>query len=91
MLLELYMGHTNGQLNSRQSQTVGEKGDKGDKGDGFKLTQDNHFDLDSRRLTNLETPVDDADAVTKKKLTPYPEVINIKLLPTISIHSSANR
>ena len=35
MLLELYMGHTNGQLNSRQSQTVGEKGDKGDKGDGF--------------------------------------------------------
>lgn len=60
------MGHINGQLNLRQSQTVGEKGDKGDKGDGFKLTQDNHFDLDSRRLTNLETSVDDADAVTKK-------------------------
>ena len=29
------MGNINGQLNLRQSQTVGEKGDKGDKGDGF--------------------------------------------------------
>ena len=64
------MGHINGQLNLRQSQTVGEKGDKGDKGDGFKLTQGYHFYLDSRRLTNLETPVDDTDAVTKKYLTP---------------------
>ena len=63
------MGNINGQLNLRHSQTVGEKGDKGDKGDGLKLTQDNHFYLDSRRLTNLETPVDDADAVTKNYLT----------------------
>ena len=51
------MGHSNGQLNSSQS---AEK-----KGDGFKLTQDNHFDIDKRRLTNVETPPHDADAVTK--------------------------
>ena len=44
-----------------------QKGDKGDKGQGFRLTADQHFHLENKRLTNLAPPVDNNDAVTKKK------------------------
>ena len=45
-----------------------QKGDKGDKGQGFRLTADQHFHLENKRLTNLALPVDNNDAVTKKHL-----------------------
>ena len=58
------MGFSNGLLSVRT-----EKGDKGDRGRGFRLTADQHFHLEDRRLTNLAPPVDKNDAVTKGHLT----------------------
>ena len=58
------MGFSNGLLSSKS-----EKGEKGDKGQGFRLTADQHFHLDNKRITNLAPPLDDNDAVTKKHLT----------------------
>ena len=57
------MGFSNGLLSSKT-----EKGDKGDRGQGFRLTADQHFHLENKRLTNLAPPVDNNDAVTKKHL-----------------------
>ena len=57
------MGFSNGLLSSKN-----EKGQKGDKGQGFRLTADQHFHLENKRLTNLAPPVDNNDAVTKKHL-----------------------
>ena len=36
---------------------------------GFRLTADQHFHLENKKLTNLAPPVDNNDAVTKKHLT----------------------
>ena len=58
------MGFSNGLLSSKS-----EKGEKGDKGRGCRLTADQHFHLENKRLTNLAPPVDNNDAVTKKHLT----------------------
>ena len=57
------MGHSNGQ-HDKPSRTG--KGEKVKKGIGFKLTPDNHFDLQNKRLTNISAPMDDHDANTKK-------------------------
>ena len=54
------MGHTNGQ-HDKQSRR-----EKVKKGIGLKLTPDNHFHLQNKRLTNISAPMDDHDAVTKK-------------------------
>ena len=61
------MGFSNGLLSSKSEKI--QKGDKGDKGVGFRLTADQHFHLENKRLTNLAPPVDNNDAVTKKHLT----------------------
>ena len=61
------MGFSNGLL-SLKSEKI-QKGDKGERGVGFKLTADRHFHLEDRRLTNLASPVDKNDAVTKGHLT----------------------
>ena len=61
------MGFSNGLLSSKSEKSP--KGEKGDKGDGFRLTADQHFYLEDRRLTNLASPVDKNDAVTKGHLT----------------------
>ena len=58
------MGFSNGFLSSKSEK--GLKGEKGDKGVGFRLTADQHFHLENKRLTNLAPPVDNNDAVTKK-------------------------
>ena len=55
------MGFSNGLLSSKT-----EKGQKGEKGQGFRLTADQHFHLENKRLTNLAPPVDNNDAMTKK-------------------------
>lgn len=40
------------------------KGSRGPPGLGFKLTSDNQFDLENKRLCNVGEPVDKHDAVT---------------------------
>ena len=60
------MGFSNGLLSSKSEKS--QKGDKGDKRQGFRLTADQHFHLENKRLTNLAPPVDKNDAVTKKHL-----------------------
>ena len=60
------MGFSNGLLYSKSEKS--QKGDKGDKEQGFRLTADEHFHLENKRLTNLAPPVDNNDAVTKKHL-----------------------
>ena len=60
------MGFSNGLLSSKSEKS--QKGEKGDKGVGFRLTADQHFHLENKRLTNLAPPVDNNDAVTKKHL-----------------------
>ena len=61
------MGFSNGLLSLKSEKN--QKGDKGERGQGFRLTADQHFHLEDRRLTNLAPPVDKNDAVTKGHLT----------------------
>ena len=63
--LYIYMGYSNGQLESEVKGARGEKGDPGLPGIGFKLTDDGNFDIDEKRLTDLGDPIDDGDATTK--------------------------
>ena len=60
------MGFSYGILSSKSEKRL--KGEKGEKGVGFRLTADQHFHLENKRLTNLAPPVDNNDAVTKKHL-----------------------
>ena len=60
------MGFSNGLLSSKSRKDL--KGEKGERGQGFRLTADQHFHLEDRRLTNLAPPVDKNDAVTKGHL-----------------------
>ena len=57
------MGFTNGQHD--KPSTTG-KVEKVKKGIGLKLTPDNLFHLQNKRLTNISAPMNDHDAVTKK-------------------------
>ena len=61
------MGFSNGLLSVKSRKDL--KGAKRDRGQGFRLTADQHFYLEDRRLTNLAPPVDKNDAVTKGHLT----------------------
>ena len=42
------------------------KGAIGPPGRGFKLTADGNYDMDGKRLTNAQNPVDDADLTNKQ-------------------------
>jgi hypothetical protein len=42
------------------------KSEKGDPGIGFKLTHDNNYDMDNKRLTNVQKPKESKDVVTKE-------------------------
>ena len=64
----IYMGYSNGQLETSSGTGKGERGEPGLPGIGFNLTDDGNFDLDSKRLTDVADPVDLQDAVTKKYL-----------------------
>ena len=55
------MGHSNGQHDKPSTTGKGEKVKI-----GLKLTPDNHFHLQNKRLTNISSPMDDHDATTKK-------------------------
>ena len=61
------MGFSNGLLTVKSEKN--QKREKGERGQGFRLTADQHFHLEDRRLTNLAPPVDKNDAVTKGHLT----------------------
>ena len=54
------MGHTNGQHDKPSRR------EKVKKGIGLKLTPDNHFHLQNKRLNNISAPMDDHDATTKR-------------------------
>lgn len=41
---------------------------KGSPGIGYKLTKDNHYDIDSKRLCNIADPQESGDAVNKRFL-----------------------
>ena len=62
----IYMGYSNGQLETSSGTGRGERGDPGLPGIGFNLDDDGNFDLDGKRLTDVADPVDDQDAATKK-------------------------
>ena len=49
----IYMGCSNGQLETSSGTGRGEKGEPGLPGIGFNLTDDGDFDLDSKRLTDV--------------------------------------
>ena len=61
----IYMGYSNGQLETSSGTGRGERGEPGPPGIGFNLTDDGNFDLDSKRLTDVPDPVNDQDAATK--------------------------
>jgi hypothetical protein len=50
-------------IRSRRKKSV--KTIKGDPGIGFKLTNENNYDMETKRLTNVEEPKEDKDALTK--------------------------
>jgi hypothetical protein len=47
------------------------KPEKGEPGIGFKLTNDNNYDMDNKRLVNVGDPEEVKDAVNKKYLTNF--------------------
>jgi hypothetical protein len=53
----------------KKSKTV--KSEKGDPGIGFKLTHDNNYDMDNKRLVNIGEPKEHKDAVNKEYLTSF--------------------
>ena len=61
----IYMGYSNGLLESEVKGGSGERGEQGLPGIGFKLTDDGNFDIDGKRLTDVSQPVDSGDATTK--------------------------
>ena len=64
----IYMGYSNGQLETSSGTGQGERGEPGLPVIGFNLTDDGNFDLYSKRLTDVADPVHDQDAATKKYL-----------------------
>jgi hypothetical protein len=51
------------EIRSRHKKSV--KPIKGDPGIGFKLTNDNNYNMETKRLTNVGEPKEDKDALTK--------------------------
>ena len=68
-ILLLYMGYSNGLISQNIGTGKREKGDPGLPGIGFNFTDDDDdFDIDAKRLTDVADPVDDKDAATKKNM-----------------------
>ena len=61
----IYMGYSNGLLESEVKGGSGERGEQGLPGIGFKLTDDGNFDIDGKRLTDVSQQVNGGDATTK--------------------------
>ena len=52
-------------IRSRHKRGNAVKSEKGNPGIGFKLTHDNNYDMETKRLTNVGEPKEDKDALTK--------------------------
>jgi hypothetical protein len=52
-------------IRSRHKRNKAIKSEKGEPGFGFKLTNDNNYDMETKRLTNVGGPKEDKDALTK--------------------------
>jgi hypothetical protein len=50
-------------IKSRHKKSKAVKSEKGDPGIGFKLTLDNNYDKDNKRLTNVQKPTESNDAL----------------------------
>ena len=60
------MSYSNGLLYSRKY--ISSSHLVGTTGVGFKLTSDGNYDMDTKRLTNLDEGVDNDDAITKHQM-----------------------
>jgi hypothetical protein len=58
-------------IKSRNKRSKTFKSEKGDPGIGFKLTHDNNYDMDNKRLVNVGEPKEHKDAVNKEYLTSF--------------------
>jgi hypothetical protein len=55
-------------IRSRYKRSKTFKSKKGDNGIGFKLTHDNNYDMDNKRLVNVGEPKEHKDAINKEYL-----------------------
>jgi hypothetical protein len=53
-------------IRSRYKRNKDIKLEKGEPGIGFKLTHDNNYDMDNKRLTNVNKPIESNDAINKE-------------------------
>jgi hypothetical protein len=58
-------------IRSRYKRSKTFKSEKGDPGIGFKLTHDNNYDMDNKRLVNVGEPKEHKDAVNKDYLASF--------------------
>ena len=61
--------HGSGQIGQRGLQ--GPQGPKGDPGIGYKLTSDSNYDIENKKLKNIQNGDADQDAMTKKQIESY--------------------
>ena len=69
--LIIKMSYSNGLLNFKNEGVVsgkGEKGEPGEPGVGFKLTDDGNYDMNNKKLTNVDEGTSSSDAVNKHQL-----------------------
>jgi len=72
------MGYSNGQVQTKSGSGKGQKGEKGDLGIGFNITDDDNFDIDGKRLTDVAELVNKNDAATKNCVDTKNTAINSK-------------
>ena len=81
------MGIFNDNIHNPHSVNTGStKGPVGPPGPGFKLTRDGNYNIDGKRLTNVDAPTDDDDATTKEYVD---DGLNSKVANTLIMGGNA--